>query len=170
MARYDCRHLTAASLPERPIQDGSTSGLLLVRTAWHDPAPPMTAPLEGPATPDRLYSIVAARQHPSLDAASADWTATLAALTATWGAPDRADTLDGLRADARLARVRAEWTYDDLDVSLQLTRFDRDWKITETLTLPALAATLPDRGGPSAHGGGEHRNPHVAEPTPKEGT
>jgi hypothetical protein len=164
--RYGCS-VPRALLADRTIAEDARISLMLVRSAWHDPAPP-GPPMEPPTGPDQLYFVNLARRYPSTAGVAADYAATVDALTRQYGAPDRAKPItDDKTLEANIARVATEWAFDDLEISVTATHFSRDWAVGESYTDPRLSSTIPDRGGPAVHGGrAPHRNPHEIDGAP----
>jgi hypothetical protein len=147
-----CRDgLEPGLLPDRRIA-GTLSSLLLSR------------PDDG-----RLHHVSTRRKYSVPKRAVEDYDATVAALTATFGAPDAdAPVTAPERLTGPLARWATAWTRSDLVVSVSIMKAaGTHVSVTETWEVPGVEATIADRPGAGGHGASARsRNPHIlSEPS-----
>ena len=140
--------LPASTLPDRQISGGLTD-LLFVRT---DAGP--------------LHHVSSMRRYTLPPDAVADYTATVAALTATFGPPtvDRPVT-EPEKLQGALARWATEWAFTDLTLRVTLMKGSGDYvSVSELWEIPGVEAAVAARPGAKGHGAqAPAKNPHIAE-------
>ncbi len=151
--QVECKgDLPLSLLPDRVVK-GKLYDLLVVRLD------------DGP-----VHHVSTTRRYSVPEDAGADYTATVATLTATFGPPTKTQPFDREKVNRALARFGTEWRFSDLVISVSALKAAGDFvSVNERWDVPGVEAGAEARAGTSGHAftgpsaPTPAKNPHVME-------
>jgi hypothetical protein len=141
------------TIPTTAIESGTIQGVVQeIRFSRTDTGP--------------IHSIHTSVRYSLSARAAEDYKARSAQLVAALGKPAIERPFDASRLENKLVRYAAEWSFDNLDVSVSLFRTGTDYyTLSESWSVPGIEAGAFERAASGGHGAGPARpagwNPHV---------